>query len=328
MIRIPYRTADGQLRTDLPLQDLPTAFADTKGLLWVDFEGERPEVCQPILTETLGFHPLAVDDALVETHVPKVDDWGSYLYIALHAVHIDLNGGPPLSTHELDFFLGEHYLVSHHDDPVPAVNRVWDRCQRDHRHVESDADHLTYLIADELAAGYMQVFEDMDDALDALEDEIFEGAGRGTLERIFVLKRAILNLRRVLGPQREVLNRLARDDYAVIDPRDRVYFRDVYDHLVRLYDINESMRDQVGGAVDTYLSVINNRMNDIMKTLTIITALFAPITFVTGFYGMNFFGPTLHLAAWTNWLPFGIVLGVVAFLPLGMWLWIRRRGWA
>jgi magnesium transporter len=327
MIRILYRTTDGQLRSDLTLPELPEAFADPKGLLWVDFEGESPEVCRPILTNTLGFHPLAVDDALVETHVPKVDDWGSYLYIALHAVRIDLQGGTPLDTDELDFFLGEHYLVSHHDHPVSAVNHVWDRCQRDHRHMESDADHLMYLIADELAAGYMQVFEDMDDALDGLEDEIFERAGKGTLERIFVLKRAILNLRRVLAPQREVLNRLARDDYAVIDPRDRVYFRDVYDHLVRLYDINESMRDQVGGAADTYLSVINNRMNDIMKTLTIITALFAPITFVTGFYGMNFFAPTLPIAAWTSWLPFGLVLGVVACLPLAMWLWIRHKGW-
>ncbi len=327
MIRILYRTADGQLRTDLTLEELPSAFADTKGLLWVDFEGEPPEVCQPLLTDIFGFHPLAVDDALVETHVPKVDDWGSYLYIALHAVHIDLKNGTPLNTHELDFFLGEHYLVSHHDEPVAAVSRVWDRCQRDQRHVDSDADHLTYLIADELAAGYMHVFEEMDDALDRLEDEIFEGARRGTMERIFALKRAILNLRRVLAPQREVLNRLARDDYAVIDPRDRVYFRDVYDHMVRLYDINESMRDQASGAVDTYLSVINNRMNDIMKTLTVITAIFAPITFVTGFYGMNFFGPSLPLSDWTGWLPFGIVLGVVACLPVAMWLWIRRKGW-
>jgi len=327
MIRILYRTAAGQLRTDLTLQELPTAFVDTKGLLWVDFEGEPPEVCQPILTETFGFHALAVDDALVETHVPKVDDWGSYLYIALHAVHLDLKASSELGTHELDFFLGEHYLVSHHDEPVAAVSRVWDRCQRDQRHVASDGDHLAYLIADELAAGYMHVFEEMDDALDALEDEIFDGSRRHTLEHIFVLKRAILNLRRVLAPQREVLNRLARDDYAVIDPRDRVYFRDVYDHMVRLYDINESMRDQASGALDTYLSVINNRMNDIMKTLTVITAIFAPITFVTGFYGMNFFAPSGQLHAWTAAWPFMVILGIVALTPLLMWLWIRRRRW-
>jgi len=327
MIRILHRSAEGTLRTDLTPAELPAAFADTSGLLWVDFESEPPEVCQPILTEVFGFHALAVDDALVETHVPKVDDWGTYLYIALHAVHLDLKESSELGTHELDFFLGEHYLVSHHDEPVAAVSHVWERCQRDQRHVASDGDHLAYLIADELAAGYMHVFEEMDDALDTLEDEIFDGSRRHTLEHIFVLKRAILNLRRVLAPQREVLNRLARDDYTVIDPRDRVYFRDVYDHLVRLYDINESMRDQVSGAVDTYLSVINNRMNDIMKTLTIITALFAPITFVTGFYGMNFFAPTLPLADWTDVLPFALVLGVVGLLPLGMWLWIRRRGW-
>ncbi len=96
MIRILYRSADGQLRTDLTLAELPSAFADTKGLLWVDFEGEPPQVCQPLLIDIFGFHPLAVDDALVETHVPKVDDWGTYLYIALHAVHIDLKNGTPL----------------------------------------------------------------------------------------------------------------------------------------------------------------------------------------------------------------------------------------
>jgi magnesium transporter len=327
MIRILYRTADGQLRTNLTRNELPSAFADTKGLLWVDFEGEPPEVCQPLLTEVFGFHPLAVDDALVETHVPKVDDWTTYLYIALHAVHVEPGEKANLSTHELDIFLGEHFLVSHHDEPVLAISRVWDRCQRDERHTQSDADHLAYLVADELASGYMEVFEAMDGMLDIVEDEIFSDPRSTTVERIFVLKRAILDLRRILAPQREVLNRLARDDYAMIDPRDRVYFRDVYDHMVRLYDINESMRDQASGALDTYLSVINNRMNDIMKTLTVITAIFAPITFVTGFYGMNFFAPSGQLHAWTAAWPFMVILGIVALAPLLMWLWIRRRHW-
>jgi magnesium transporter len=327
MIRILYRSADGTVRTDLGPGDLAAAVADTKGLLWVDFEGEPIAACQPLLLETFGFHPLAVDDALQETHVPKVDDWTTYLYIALHAVHVESTETANLSTHELDLFLGEHYLVSHHDEPILAISRVWDRCRRDDRHTQSDADHLAYLVADELASGYMEVFEAMDRMLDILEDEIFSDPRSTTVERIFVLKRAILDLRRILAPQREVLNRLARDDYAMIDPRDRVYFRDVYDHMVRLYDINESMRDQASGALDTYLSVINNRMNDIMKTLTVITAMFAPITFVTGFFGMNFFAASGLLDAWTaNW-PFLAILGLIALTPLLMWLWIRSRRW-
>jgi magnesium transporter len=122
--------------------------------------------------------------------------------------------------------------------------------------------------------------------------------------------------------------KLARDDYAVIDARDRVYFRDVYDHLVRLHDISESLRDLVGGVLDTYLSVINNRMNEIMKTLTVITTLFMPISFVAGFFGMNFFQPVSDgLIPWTNTPAFILMLIVTVGTPVAMFIWIRKRGW-
>ena len=134
-------------------------------------------------------------------------------------------------------------------------------------------------------------------------------------------------MRRILLPQREVLNKLARDDYRVIDPRDRIFFRDIYDHLVRLHDLNESLRDLVGGALDTYLSVVNNRMNDIMKTLTIITTLFMPLAFVTGFFGMNFFEPLGLMKNWTTSPVFYSMLAVTILLPTAMYLWMRRRTW-
>lgn len=124
-----------------------------------------------------------------------------------------------------------------------------------------------------------------------------------------------------------MLNKLARNDFAVIDANDRIYFRDVYDHLVRLHDISEGLRDLVGGALDTYLSVINNRMNDIMKTLTLITTLFMPISFVAGFFGMNFFQPVDQLYIWTSNPAFIAMLVVVVATPMGMFMWMRRRGW-
>ena len=147
------------------------------------------------------------------------------------------------------------------------------------------------------------------------------------LERLFALKRVLLAMRRNILPQREVLNKLARDDYKVIDPKDRVFFRDIYDHLVRLHDLNESLRDLVSGALDTYLSVINNRMNEIMKTLTIITVLFMPLTFLTGYFGMNFFGPHGNLDGWTTSPIFYITLATIFILPFVMYLWMRRRTW-
>jgi magnesium transporter len=134
-------------------------------------------------------------------------------------------------------------------------------------------------------------------------------------------------MRRILLPQREVLNKLARDDYRVIDPNDRIFFRDIYDHLVRLHDLNESLRDLVSGVMDTYLSVINNRMNEVMKTLAVITTLFMPITFVTGFFGMNFFEPVAGLLGWTSEQVFIITLGILLLLPIGMYIWMRRRTW-
>jgi magnesium transporter len=167
----------------------------------------------------------------------------------------------------------------------------------------------------------------MDDAIDLVEDRILGNPSPDVLEQVFTLKRALLRLRRILAPQREVLNKLARDDYAVIDAKDRIFFRDVYDHLVRLHDITESMRDLLSGALDTYLSVINNRMNEVMRTLTVITTLFMPISFVAGFFGMNFFQPVASLDVWTSKPAFVLATAIVILMPVSMYLWIRRRGW-
>jgi magnesium transporter len=173
----------------------------------------------------------------------------------------------------------------------------------------------------------MPIVEELDAAIDLIEDQVFVRASPRTLERLFALKRVLLAMRRILLPQREVLNKLARDDYKVIDPKDRIFFRDIYDHLVRLHDLNESLRDLVGGAQDTYLSVVNNRMNEIMKTLTIITVLFMPLTFITGYFGMNFFEPLGNLKEWTTNFVFFLTLATILLLPFFMYLWMRRRTW-
>jgi magnesium transporter len=327
MIHSLYFTADGQLQTDLPEEEFTAALLDPLGLLWVDFEETPVALDEKVLINVFGFHPLAVDDALQETHVPKVDDWTSYLYIVLSTVIFEKKESSMLDTQELDVFLGKNYMVTHHDKPIAAVQRVWSSVQRDDRHLRRGADHLLYRLVDEVVSQYMPVVDEIDDEIDKIEDEIFNSPGPEILERIFDLKRAVLQLRRIIDPQREVLNRLARDDYEVIDSRERVYFRDVYDHLVRLHDLIESLRDLIGGALDTYLSVINNRMNDIMKTLTVITTMFMPISFVVGFFGMNYFLPVARTDAWTDMPSFIFTLTVLVLVPVGMFFWIRRRGW-
>ncbi len=327
MIRVLCRSARGVLSMDYAKEsELKAVLRDKNGLLWVDWLTAAPEECEPILRDVFGFHPLAIDDALHEAHVPKIDDWGDYLYIALHGICFKRDWDQ-LDTYELDIFLGHNYLVTHHFDPIPAIDRMWGACmRREERHMRSGPDHLLYEITDALIADYMQVVDELDEAIDVLEDEVFGTPTSKTLERIFALKRAVLHLRRILSPQREVLNKLARDDYKVIDAKDRIYFRDVYDHLVRLYDLNESLRDLVSGALDTYLSVTSNKINEIMKTLTIVTVLFMPISFMAGFWGMNFFGP-IDDPAWANPWVLALTLLMMLAAPLGMLWWIRRRGW-
>ncbi len=327
MILALYRPHKGQLRTDLSPAEIAAALQDRGGLLWVDLMDEPPAECRALFRDTFDFHPLAVDDALEETHVPKVDDWGNYLYVVLHAVQYDQVGDVPIDTSELDIFVGKNYLVTYHPESIAALARVRESCQRDERHLQNGVGRLLYRLTDELVADYMPVIEQLDEAIDHLEDEVFSGARTALLERIFTLKRGLLHLRRIIAPQREVLNKLARGDFAVIEEGEKVFFRDVYDHLVRLYDISEGSRDLVGGALDTYLSVVNNRMNEVMKTLTVITTLFMPVSFLAGFFGTNFFQPVASLEAWTSRPAFVLMLISMTVVPLGMFLWMRRRAW-
>ena len=328
MIRTVYYQPNHPLQRDLEPGDFARALRNRRGLLWIDFVGESPETCEPIL-KSFGFHPLSIEDALQQTHSPKIDDWGDYIYLVINYMHLNGKEDNHWETEvdELDVFLGPNYVITHHDYPIDSIDKVIANCQRDQRYLTEGADHLLYKIIDYVVADYMPILERVDEAIDLLEDEVLDRPSPQTLEQIFTIKRVLLSMRRILLPQREALNKLARDDYAVVDKKDRIFFRDIYDHLVRLHDLNETMRDLVGGALDTYLSAVNNRMNEVMKTLTIITTIFMPISFLTGFFGMNFFGPVANLDKWTSLGAFAAALTVFLCVPVGMFLWMRKRTW-
>ena len=327
MIRIIRFDARSEQIEKCELEELARLLQDPNDIIWVDFEAEETTICEPILLNTFGFHHLAVDDALEETHVPKIDDWGRYLYIVLNALTVEPNDGIALRSHELDIFIGKHFLVTHHDDPMPFIERTWANLHRDSRPYKFGTDRLLYKLIDDMVTEYMNQMDRLDDEMDMIEEEVLTRARSDVLDRIFALKRTVLSMRRVFGPQREVLNKLARDEYEVIDASERVFFRDIYDHLVHIHDLNENMRDLISGALETYLSVINNRMNEVMKILTIITTLFMPLTFITGFFGMNFFEPQGMLGSWTNYLAFVITMAMVCGIPVIMFIYMKRRTW-
>lgn len=327
MIRTIYFLQKKPTRIEIPPEEFPNLLRNPRGLLWIDFSAEPEKSALPIL-KSFNFHPLAIEDALQQTHAPKIDDWGDYLYIVLNYMHL-VKATEPWDTEidELDIFLGHNYVITHHDNPVSSIDEVWNACQRDPRYAQEGADHLLYKVIDSIVMNYMPIIEKIDEEIDVIEDQVFDRPSSQTLSRLFTLKRVLLAMRRILLPQREVLNKMARDDYQVIDRKDRIFFRDIYDHLVRLHDVNESLRDLVGGALDTYLSVINNRMNEVMKTLTIITTLFMPLTFVTGFFGMNFFAANPPYDDWTVPAVFYGTLSLMLLTPIFMFFWMRRRTW-
>jgi magnesium transporter len=330
--RCIYRSGACEINLDWPVDRIAEALADPDGTLWVDIQdGSERDLgrIESLFREVFGFHPLAIEDALREANVPKVDDWDKYLYLVFHAINFDPETDA-VCLHELDVFLGRNYLVTYHAGPMKIVEQVRTLVERDSENrLRRRPDHVLYLLLDRGVADHLAAIEHLDDTIDTLMDEVLAGPGRDTLPRIFQVKQAITRVYRVIVPQREVANRLARDPYPQIGDRDRVYFRDVYDGLVRLHDLADSIRDLVTGAVETYLSVSANRTNDIMKTLTIVTVLFLPLNFIVGFFGMNFFGENIHIDELVSTHTLLFALGGAAMLggALGLWFWGRRRGW-
>jgi magnesium transporter len=326
-MRIVCSRDNGKTREELAPEALEAALEDESILLWVDLDGENPEEAQRILSDIFLFHPLAVDDAINEVLLPKVDDWQSYLYLVLRGIsHSDRS--KTLLLPELDIFVADHYLVTFHQETIDALERVWETSERDERLMQNGPAYILYRLIEELMEDYIRALEEMEDQVETVEAEVLRRPHPSVQERIMGLKHTILKVRRVVVIQREVLNQLARDPIQVIPEEDRVYFRDVYDHIIRVYDLVDGLRDLIGSALELYLAAVNNRMNDVMKTLTVITTLFMPLTFITGFFGMNFFQPVVPaLGIWTASIAFVLTLVIMAFTPFIMFLWMRRRAW-
>lgn len=327
MIRIVNCDLDGKFLGTLELDDVAGVLTSQDKLLWVDIFNSPYEESLHVLRDIFGFHPLSIDDALVETHVPKIDDWGEYLYLVCKVINPGYDMETELITQEVDIFIGKNYILTYHQNRSETIDKVWNKCQTQNEKHKSRPANILYLLLDETASDFISSTDQMELTLNDLEDQLFDNPDPSLLENIFTLKRSILRLRKSIGPQREVLNRLARGDYSVIKQQSFMYFRDVYDHFLRLYEITENLRDLTGNTLEIFLSVVNNRMNGIMKTLTIITTLFMPISFLAGFFGMNFFAPVENYTGWTSEpILIAVLIGSILF-PIGMILYFNRKGW-
>jgi magnesium transporter len=331
ILHLTYRDGSGAFHRDWPIEQVDQAVQDKAGLLWVDITGREEHsdrLLDDWLRRTFQFHPLAIEDALKERHIPKVDDWTDYLYIVFHVARIDQDSDN-LLLDELDVFLGRNYLVTYHVGPMTILDDDRKSIERDPRdRLRQGSDHLLIRFLELAIDQSLAAIEDLDERIDEIQNAVIENASPHNLKTIFRIKRAAIRLHKILSPQREVLNKLARDPYPVVQAKHRVYFRDLYDHVVRIHDISESLRDLIGGTLETYLSVVSNRTNDIMKTLTIVTVMFMPMSFWVGFFGMNFFGESLMF---TTPLPKALLFwgscAIMAISPCFIWIYARMRKW-
>jgi len=302
----------------IPPENVLAALSQPQNRLWVDVASPSDEDWD-WLEQTFRLHPLAVEDLRHRPQRGKIEDYEQYLYIVMHA--LDLREGEVVGE-EVDFILGSNYLITETVDDVEAVTGLWREYSRNLRKPERGADFLFHRLADRVVDAAFPVFDVLEDRIDEVEDEVVGNPSRQTMARLMVLKRQLVLLRKILGPQRDVMNSLMNWGHPCISHQAVIYFRDIYDHLVRLVETVETQRDLTSNAMDAYLSQVSNNLNEVMRRLTVITTIGMPLTVLTGFFGMNF-----------QHLPFDrLEVLIAAFLlmlatPTAMLVWFRRNGW-
>ncbi|MBI5529580.1 MAG: magnesium/cobalt transporter CorA [Deltaproteobacteria bacterium] len=322
MLTIWYRDGKGNVQSGIGLHGVPAALADAGGLLWVDLAAPSEDEWRKALVETFNFHPLAVEDAVQDVHHPKVDGYDGYVYLVVHGVRLE-HKNRVVRTEELDIFLGKNFVVTHHREPISTIDDVIALCAKDERRLKLAPDMFVAELLGSLIDHYLPVIDAIDAELDEVEGTAIKRPDPKVLDKILSLKRSISNIRRVVGPQREVINKIIRGDFPIVSEKSRPYFRDVYDHIVRIIDINDAERDLSSGLLDLYLSVVSYRLNDVMRVLTVVTVIIMPLTLISSIYGMNF--KNMPELGW-HYGYFGI-LGLMAALAVGLVVFFRKRRW-
>jgi magnesium transporter len=291
---------------------------------WVDVAGEDADALER-LRERFDFHPLAIEDCLQLDQRPKLEEYRDHLFLVTQSFTLK-GGGIEVELHELHAFLGQRFLVTVHSDTLPALEDVWQRVKGNPKAIERGVDFVYYLIADRMVDANFPILDRIGDELEQIEDNVLQRPRKQDLAKIFELKRQLVQMRKVLSPQRDTMGMLSRGDSHVSE-RTSHYFRDAYDHLVRINESVEANRDLVGNALDAYLSAVSNRTNEIMKYLTILSAVFLPLAFIVGFFGQNF----ENLPAFPRWAGSDVLMhtmiALCVLIPTSMLLWFRRQRW-
>jgi magnesium transporter len=331
MIRSFAFTTQGKLHTkDIDLFLMPTLLADTNLFLWVDLEKPTTEEWKEVLEMIFHFHPLSIEDCVqpspspkVEEYSPKEDDrFTPYLFMVIHAVDYSRKDGC-FGTSELNFFLGKNFLVTYHDQPLRSVISVEERACNGTLGIARAPDRVAHSLLDTLVDNYKPALDELGLEIAELEQLALQKPSKDTLNKILQVKKEVVHLRQIIGPQREVLSRFAAGEFKLVRPHLVPYFRDVYDSLFHIGELAQSYTDSLTGILQVYLNMSSNQTGEVVKLLTLITVITTPLMMIGTWYGMNFKGmPELeHRHAYP------IAASVMLVSTVATYLYFKKKRW-
>jgi len=300
----------------LPFKDLPT-------VTWFNVNGLHHTETVERMGQYFNLHPLLLEDIVNTGQRPKVDDYGSYLFFVIKMLHYDENASS-IKSEQISIILGSNYVISFQEDEGDLFDPVRARIRNAKGIIRKmGPDYLAYSLIDTVVDNYFTILEKLGDRIEFMEEELVVNPSTETLQTIHSLKRELIFLRKSVWPLREVVSSMERGGFSLIKEATNLYLRDVYDHTIQVIDAIETYRDLLSGMLDIYLSSISNKMNEIMKVLTIIGTIFIPLTFIAGIYGMNFRNMPELEWAW----GYPVVLLVMLVIMLVMMMFFRRKRW-
>jgi magnesium transporter len=310
---------------------MPTLLADTNLFLWVDLEKPTPEEAKWVLEDIFHFHPLSVEDCVtvspspkVEEYLPKEEDkFSPYLFMVIHAVDYSRKDGV-FATSELNFFLGKNFLVTYHIPPLRSIQLVEERCLKGTVHIARAPDRVAHTLLDGIVENYKPALDELSLEVAALEEQVIHEPSKETLNKIIQVKKEVLHLRQIIGPQREVLARFAAGEFKLIRPHLVPYYRDVYDGLFHIAALAQTYADSLTGILQVYLNMSSNHTAEVVKLLTMITVITTPVMIVGTWYGMNY---TQQMPELNSKYGYYWALGLTSLSTLVTYWWMKRKRW-
>lgn len=317
-----YNHSEQKMEHDVNLDQVDQFLKSPEDLLWIDLYDVGNEELYYI-AKLFNFHPLAIEDCLHISPRAKVDDYDDYYFFVFHALRYNEESDNEVTTLELNVFLGPNYIVTIHKTPMPTIGRIANICLHSKEMMNKGPDYLLYSIVDGITDEYFPIMDRISVRIDELEDEIYEHSTEEITEEFLALKRTIILIRRVILPQKRIFSSINGSMLFEIREENIPFYIDLVDHLERIADSAETFRDLVNGALDTYYSIVSAKTTDTMRILTIISTIFMPLTFITGFFGMNVFLMPNPNSPWNLVFIILFMAGISGF----MLYFFKKRKW-